>query len=198
MLLSGKLLKLQQHLKTLPGIGEKTAQRLALFIISQSKDKSRAFSQSILDAIEVYDYCPQCNCLTDTFPCNLCSDTSRDHQLLCIVEQSRDVYHIESTKEYKGYYFVLGHLLSPIDGIGPDEIKLNQLLDLIKAKDFKEVIFAISPSTEGETTIHFIAEFLKDQDICLTRLSTGIPYGSDMEYTGTITLLNALKRRFPI
>ncbi len=198
MLLSGKLLKLQQQFKTLPGIGEKTAQRLALFIISQKKEKSITFSETILEAVEAYNYCPQCNCLTDSIPCTICSDLNRDHQLLCIVEQSRDVYHIESTKEFKGYYFVLGHLLSPIDGIGPEEINLSQLLELITLKHFKEVIFAISPSTEGETTIHFIAELLKDTNITLTRLSTGIPYGSDMEYTGTITLLNALKRRFPV
>ncbi|MDD2651184.1 MAG: toprim domain-containing protein, partial [Candidatus Cloacimonetes bacterium] len=125
-------------------------------------------------------------------------NTARDSSLLCIVEQTRDIYNIESTQEFHGYYFVLGKLLSPVDGIGPKQLNLDKLERLVQEKCFNEVIFAISPSTEGESTIHFIAEYLKNTNVCLTRLSTGIPYGSNMEYTGTVTLMNALKRRFPI
>ncbi len=195
---NGKLLQLQQSLKSLPGIGEKTAQRLALFIISQDKEKAYRLSDSIKDAVDSYQYCSVCNMLSESDPCPLCSDPVRDSDLLCIVEHTRDVYHIETTREYKGFYFVLGNLLSPVDGIGPNQLHLKKLQNLIREKSFKEIIFAISPSTEGESTIHFIAEYLKSENLILTRLSTGIPYGSDMEYTGTVTLMNALRRRFPI
>ncbi|HPY96775.1 MAG TPA: recombination mediator RecR [Candidatus Cloacimonadota bacterium] len=195
---SGKLLQLQQNLKNLPGIGEKTAQRLALFILSQNKEKSYQLADSIRIAVDSYTNCSTCNMLNETDPCPICKDPTRDESLLCIVESTRDVYHIESTQEYHGYYYVLGKLLSPVDGIGPKQLGLEKLKVLVQDKCFKEIIFAISPSTEGESTIHFIAEYLQDISICLTRLSTGIPYGSDMEYTGTVTLMNALKRRFPI
>ncbi|HOD53107.1 MAG TPA: recombination mediator RecR [Candidatus Cloacimonadota bacterium] len=195
---TGKLLQLQQSLKSLPGIGEKTAQRLALFIVSQDKEKAFKLSDAVREAVESYQNCSFCNMLSESDPCPLCSDPDRDSELLCIVEHTRDVFHIESTREYKGHYFVLGHLLSPVDGIGPKQIQLDKLKNLIRQKAFKEIIFAISPSTEGESTIHFIAEYLKNCEISMTRLSTGIPYGSDMEYTGTVTLMNALKRRFPV
>lgn len=198
MILSGKLLQLQQSLKTLPGIGEKTAQRLALFIVSQDKNKSLNLANSINEAVSSYTFCKKCNMLSESDPCVICDDIQRDHKKLCIVENTRDVYLLENTREYHGYYFVLGRLLSPIDGIGPAEINLYKLIDTLKNEQYEEIIFALSPSTEGETTIHYIAEHLKDLNLALTRLSTGIPYGGDMEYTGTITLLNAFRRRFPV
>lgn len=197
-MLSGKLLQLQQNLKTLPGIGEKSAQRLAMFIVSQPKDKARRLADSINEAVNAFVFCETCNILSETNPCPICSDLSRDTTKLCIVEHTRDVYQIESTKEFKGLYFVLGHLLSPIDNYGPNEIHLDKLHNYIKNNSFNEIIFAISPSTEGETTIHFIAEQIQNTNLTITRLSTGIPYGSDMEYTGTVTLLNAFRRRFPV
>ncbi len=198
MLLSGKLLQLQQNLKTLPGIGEKTALRLAMYLVSQDKHKSINLANSINEAVSAYTFCKKCNMLSETEICSICKDSQRDYKKLCLVENTRDVYSIENTKEFNGFYFVLGRLLSPIEGIGPNEINLYKLIDLIKNEHFDEIIFALSPSTEGETTIHFIAEHLKNLSINLTRLSTGIPYGGDMEFTGTITLLNAFRRRFPV
>jgi recombination protein RecR len=197
-MLQGKLLQLQQSLRTLPGIGDKTAQRLALHIVSQPKDKAKKIADCINEAVEAYLFCDTCNMLSESNPCAICSDSGRDQSKLCVVEHTRDIYSIETTKEYKGLYFVLGHLLSPIDNVGPKEIRFDKLENYILKNNFEEIIFAISPSTEGETTIHFIAEHFKDKPVKLTRLSTGIPYGSDMEYTGTVTLMNAMKRRFPV
>ena len=196
--LSESLTELQKQLQKLPSIGEKTAQRLAYFLISQPKDKVQALADAMTNAILKCKPCSVCFLLSDSDPCMICTDNFRNNELLCIVESSRDIYLIESTNEFKGKYFVLGNLLSPLNGIGPNEIRINELDNYLQKNNVTEVIIAISPSTEGETTIHFIAENIKNKDIKITRLSTGIPYGGDMEYTGTTTLLNAIKRRYPV
>ena len=197
-LLSESLTELQKQLQILPSIGEKTAQRLAFFLINQPKEKVQSLISAMTNAIAKCKPCSNCFLLTDTDPCLICTDNSRNNELLCIVESSRDIYHLESTNEYKGKYFVIGNLLSPLNNIGPNEIRMNELEDYLCKNKVTEIILAISPSTEGETTIHFIAENIKNKNIQITRLSTGIPYGSDMEFTGTSTLLNALKRRYPV
>ena len=197
-LLSESLTELQKQLQMLPSIGEKTAQRLAYFLINQPKEKVQAFADAMTNAISKCKPCSNCFILSDSDPCLICTDESRNNELLCIVESSRDIYLIESTNEFKGKYFVLGNLLSPLNNIGPEEIRINKLDTYLLKNNVTEIIIAISPSTEGETTIHFIAEHIKNREIKITRLSTGIPYGSDMEYTGTTTLLNAIKRRYPV
>ena len=196
--LSESLLDLQKNLQILPGIGEKSAQRLAYFIVNQPKEKVLQLSSAIERAITNCKPCTECFILTDSNPCIICSDENRDKQILCVVESSRDVYSIENTREFHGYYFVLGNLLSPINGIGPNEIRTEELKQFINKKSFTEIILALSPSTEGETTMMFLADCLNTISAKITRLSTGIPYGSDMEYTASSTLLNAFKRRFTI
>ncbi len=187
---------LKDSLKTLPGIGEKTAQRLALHILSQDKLYSSQLGESILQAVAKIENCKICNMLTDDNPCRFCSDINRNDKSLCIVEHTADVFMLESTGEFYGKYFVLGNLLSPIDGIGPDDIHIDQVLSRIKDYDVEEVIIALSPSVEGETTIAYIADRLEDWSGKISRLSTGIPFGGDLEYSNKITIANALKHRF--
>ena len=196
--LSESLQELQKNLKILPGIGEKTAQRLAFFIVNQPQAKASRLAAAIINAAEKCQPCSNCFLLSDTNPCSICDDESRDCDLLCIVESSKDIFLIENTKEYKGKYFVLGNLLSPIDGIGPKEIRINELTDFINSNHFNEIVLALAPTTEGETTIQFLADYLVKKVDKVTRLSTGIPYGGDMEYTGTTTMINAFRRRFTV
>lgn len=195
---NGLLKDLAQNLKQFPGVGEKTAQRLAMFLISQDKEKSRRLAQSILDAVDNYDHCSRCNMLSESDPCSFCSDTERDGSRICVVENTADVYLIHNTHEFRGIYFVLGHLLSPLDGIGPAEINFPKLVERIKAHQPEELILALNPSPEGETTINYIASQLQPMNITITRLSTGLPFGGDIEYTSSMTLSHAFKRRMPI
>ncbi|HPT71371.1 MAG TPA: recombination mediator RecR [Candidatus Cloacimonadota bacterium] len=195
---NGLLKDLAQNLKQFPGVGEKTAQRLAMFLISQDKEKSRRLAQSILDAVDKYNHCSKCNMLAETDPCPFCSDTDRDVKRICVVENTADVYLINNTHEFRGIYFVLGHLLSPLDGIGPAEINFPMLVDKIGEHQPEEVILALNPSPEGETTINYIASQLQPMKISITRLSTGLPFGGDIEYTSSMTLSHAFKRRMPI
>ena len=234
-IISQSLVELQKSLQILPGIGEKTAQRLAYFLVNQPKEKGLQLADAIKIALDRVKPCSECFLLSDTSPCAICSDISRNSDILCIVESSRDVFAIENTKEFHGYYFVLGNLLSPINGIGPNEIRIKELSKFLSQKSFKEIILALSPSTEGETTMQYLGEYLQSSEfgvrssesvslrpphvvpelaselvmggegggnerepIKITRLSTGIPYGSDMEYTASTTLLNAMKRRHPL
>ncbi len=187
---------LKDSLKTLPGIGEKSAQRLALHILSQDKVNSQQLGNSILEAVAKITNCDICNMLTDENPCRFCNDLKRNDKQLCIVEHTADVFMLESTGEFYGKYFVLGNLLSPIDGIGPEEIHIDQLLARIYDYDVEEVIIALSPSVEGETTISYIADRIKDWQGKISRLSTGLPFGGDLEYSNKITIANALKHRF--
>lgn len=183
-------------LKTLPGIGEKSAQRLALYILSQEKTNSLLLGEAILSAVEQINNCHICNILTDTNPCKFCTDANRNEKQLCIVENTADVFMMESTGEFYGKYFVLSHLLSPIDGLGPEDIHIDELLSRIHDYEIDEVIIALSPSVEGETTISYIADRLANWSGKISRLSTGIPFGGDLEYSNKITIANALKHRF--
>ncbi len=195
---TGLLDELVQQLKRLPGIGQKSAQRLAMYIINQDNAFGLQLANTIKDSVEAFSNCSICNMLTEVDPCRFCSDSSRNQQQLCIVENTQDVFLIENTGDFHGRYFVLGALLSPLDGIGPDEIGFNQLNDLVRDIDVKEVIFAINPSAEGETTMNFIASKFESSTIEFTRLSTGLPFGSDIEYTSAVTLKNALRRRYSL
>lgn len=194
----GLLAELEKNLKRLPGVGSKTAQRLAMFIINDDKDAAKQLADSITNAIENYIHCSLCNMLSETDPCEFCSDENRNNKILCVVENTQDIFLIENTHEYNGTYFVLNNLLSPIDGIGPDQINFYQLLKTIKANQVEEVILALNPSTEGETTMNFLAEELEPYTTKITRLSTGLPFGGDIEYTSSLTLINAFKRRYNV
>jgi recombination protein RecR len=189
---------LKDALKTLPGIGEKSAQRLALYILSQDKTNSVLLGEAILESVNKITNCNICNMLTDANPCRFCTDLKRNDKQLCIVENTADVFMMESTGEFYGKYFVLSNLLSPIDGIGPDDIHIEELLARINDYEVEEVIIALSPSVEGETTISYIADRLESWSGSISRLSTGIPFGGDLEYSNKITVANALKHRFNV
>jgi len=197
-MLKGLLSELVENLKRLPGIGTKSAERIAMHLISEDKNTALKLSDSIKECISRYKNCSICNMLSEQDPCHYCSSGTRSDELLCIVENTQDVFLIEETHEFKGKYFVLGKLLSPLDGIGPEQIKFPQLQTLISTGNIEEVILALNPSAEGESTMNFLGNQLGKKISKITRLSTGLPFGGDIEYTSSLTLSNALKRRYPV
>ena len=196
MLLSTNLERLIQALNRFPGIGRKTAQRLAWFLVSQDKSFALELAATIRATVESFTSCSLCYMLSESDPCPICTDAERSDSLLCVVENTADIQIIENMNEFKGRYFVLGHLLSPIDGYGPEQIRVEPLLASLERLKPREVILALKPSPEGEATIHFLSETLKHHGIRITRLSTGIPFGGDLEYSSIVTLTNAWKRRY--
>jgi len=198
MVLSENLSKLVQSLNRFPGIGRKTAQRLAWFLVSQDKSFALQLAETIITTVESFTTCSKCNMLSESDPCPICLAPDRADTTLCVVENNSDIQIIESMNEFRGKYFVLGHLLSPIDGYGPDQINATKLLDRITTLRPNEVILALKPSAEGEATIHYLWDLIKDQGLVLTRLSTGIPFGGDLEYSSINTLANAWKRRYTV
>lgn len=198
MLVSPALERLIQVLNRFPGIGRKTAQRLAWFLVSQNKDFALELAATITSTVESFTSCGLCNMLSESDPCPFCASSERSDALLCVVESTADIQIIENMNDYKGRYFVLGHLLSPIDGYGPEQIRSAQLLERLKSLRPEELVLALKPSPEGEATIHYLSELLKDKGVQVTRLSTGIPFGGDLEYSSMLTLANAWKRRYPV
>ncbi len=197
MLISLSLERLIQALNRFPGIGRKTAQRLAWFLVSQDKSFALELAETIRNTVESFTTCSLCNMLSESDPCPICSDLERSDALLCVVENTADIQIIENMNDFKGRYFVLGHLLSPIDGYGPEQIRSAGLLEAMERVHPEEVILALKPSPEGEATIHYLCEILQDKGVRVTRLSTGIPFGGDLEYSSLLTLSNAWKRRYP-
>jgi recombination protein RecR len=195
---SGLLGELVKNLKKLPGVGQKSAQRMAMHIINMNKAEAELLAETIKDTVNTYKNCKVCNMLTEQEVCEFCSNEMRSAEQLCIVENTQDVYLIENTHEFKGKYFILKKLLSPIDGIGPDQINFPKLKQYIKHHNTEELILALNPSAEGESTISFLGSELQDSVKKITRLSTGLPFGGDIEYTSSITLGNALKRRYSV
>ena len=195
---NGFLEDLVNNLKKLPGIGSKTAQRLAIHLISKEKADAMNLADSIKDAVESYNNCTICNMLSETEPCKFCSDTTRLSNVICVVENTQDAYLIEDLHEFNGKYFVLNELLSPLDGIGPKEINFPKLERIVSSGEINEVILALNPSAEGESTINFLASQFMEKNVKITRLSTGLPFGGDIEYTSSLTLSNAFKRRYSV
>lgn len=191
---SESLQRLISELSRLPGIGRKTAQRLAYFIIKSEDDYAQRLSDAIKNAKDNIKYCSVCYNITDTDPCQYCSDSSRDQSVICVVQDSKDVIAIERTKQYHGLYHVLGGAISPMDGIGPDDLKIQQLISRLN-EEVKEVILATGLSVEGETTAMFIARMVCALGIKATRIARGLPSGADLEYTDEATLANALEGR---
>ncbi|MDD2507296.1 MAG: recombination mediator RecR [Candidatus Cloacimonetes bacterium] len=198
MYISENLEKLVESLARFPGIGKKTAQRLAWHLLSEDKSFARELAEIITTTMESFKPCSDCLMLSESDPCPICSAVDRSHESLCIVEQSADIQIIEKMNEYHGLYFVLGHLLSPIDGYGPREINADILTQRVARLKPKEIILALKPSAEGEATIHFVWEMFKDHPITITRLSTGLPFGGDLEYSSSNTLRSAWDRRFKV
>ncbi len=190
------LAALIRELSKLPGIGGKTAQRLAFHILSLDDREADSLADSIKRAKAEMKYCSVCGNLTDTDPCAICSDASRDHTTICVVEQAKDVAAMERMKEFRGVYHVLHGAISPMDGIGPEDINLKQLImRLQQDDDIKEVILATNPTIEGEATAMYAARLIKPAGIKCTRIAHGIPVGGDLEYTDEVTLSKAIEGR---
>ena len=189
--------RLTEQFARLPGIGMKSAQRLAFYVLSLPKDDAQSFAQAILDAKDSVRLCPVCQNLTDQELCAICADPERDHGLICVVAEPKDVIAMERAREYHGVYHVLHGVLSPISHVGPDDIKISELLKRVAADDseISEIIMATNPDTEGEATAMYISRLLKPFNVKVTRLAYGIPVGSNLEFADDATLLRALEGR---
>ena len=188
--------KLINELSKLPGIGGKTAQRLAFHILSLSEREAEALAEAIVSAKKNLRYCSECGNLTDQDKCLICSDATRDRSVICVVETPRDVVAMERIREYRGLYHVLHGAISPAEGIGPNDINLKSLITRLQASDeVKEVIIATNPNIEGEATAMYISRLLKPAGIKVTRIAHGIPVGGDLEYADEVTLLKAMEGR---
>ena len=191
---SRQISKLIQELSALPGIGTKSAQRLAFHILNMPKEQVEELSSAILDAKQNVRYCKECFTLTDEEICPICSDSSRNHKVIMVVENTRDLAAYEKTQKYDGVYHVLHGAISPMLGIGPGDIKLKELMQRLQ-KDVDEVIIATNSSLEGEATAMYISKLIKPTGIKVTRIASGVPVGGDLEYIDEVTLLRALEGR---
>ena len=180
------------NLQILPGVGPKTAKRLALFLLGENKKDARKLSCSIDEALDSIKECQICGVLNDLEICSICSDSARDDSNLCVVETTSDLFAIEDTKEFNGKYFVLNGLLSPIDGIGPDELRINKLMEICNTRKVKEIVIALNSTLEGEATGYFLFENFRGKDIKVSKLAEGVPAGGDLDYVDN----NTLKRAF--
>ncbi|MBQ5675084.1 MAG: recombination protein RecR [Lachnospiraceae bacterium] len=193
-LYSGYIHKLIDELATLPGIGNKSAQRLAFFLVNQPKDRVERFAKALMDAKEHVRYCADCYTLTDQEICPVCANQKRDHSTIMVVEDTRDMTAYEKTGKYEGVYHVLHGAISPMLGVGPNDIKLKELIARLEG-DVKEVIIATNSSLEGETTAMYISKLIKPVGVKVTRIASGVPVGGDLEYIDEVTLLRALEGR---
>ncbi len=182
----------------LPGIGKKSASRIVYFLLNKDKIFLEKIAEQIVLLKEKTLQCPVCGNYTEVVPCSICSDPRRDRSTICVVEQSQDISIIESTREYSGLYHVLMGLISPINGIGPEKLLVGQLINRVKKGNVKELIIATNPSVEGDTTALYISKVLKELEIKISRLASGIPVGGDLEYAGRLTLARSLKGRIPL
>ncbi len=192
------LTRLIEHFERLPGIGKKSAQRLAYHVLNMPREKAEDFARCILDAREKIHRCAVCQNLTDVEKCPICSDETRDGTTICVVESPQDVQAFERTREYNGVYHVLHGLISPMNGIGPDQLYIKELLTRIQAGGVAEVIMATNPTVEGEATAMYLSRLLKPLGVRVTRLAYGIPVGGNLEYADEVTLYRALEGRSEI
>ena len=184
--------------KQLPGIGIKSAQRIVFYLLKENDNKAQFLADSIQKSFQSISECDKCRMYTEEQTCGICRDTNRDSNSICIVETPADLIAIENTMQFKGKYFVLMGRLSPIDGIGPDELKIDLLLNLLQQSNVKEVILAVSPTIEGEATVSYIATQLESKNIKASRIAYGVPMGGELEYVDSNTLIQALNNRNPI
>ena len=187
--------KLIESFEKLPSIGHKTAQRLAFYMLDQSKEEIKEFTDSIINAKNNLKFCSKCFNISDTDPCNICSNPKRDGSIICVVEDVKDVIAMERTHEFNGLYHVLHGSISPMNGIGPENIKIRELLARLMDGTVKEIILATNPRVEGEATSIYISKLVKPLGIKVTRIARGIPIGGDLEYTDEVTLAKALEGR---
>ena len=187
--------RLTEQFGKLPGIGPKTAQRLAFHLLSLPEEEANAFAQAVVEAKRCVKTCPVCQNLTDQDLCPICADPRRDHSLICVVAEPRDLAALERAREYRGVYHVLHGVISPLNHVGPDDIRIKPLLARVGAGDVAEVIMATNPDTEGEATAMYISRLLRPMGVKVTRLAYGVPVGSQLEYADDVTLLRALAGR---
>ena len=176
-----------------PGIGKKTAQRMAFFLLKTERQLAVSLAKSILEMKDRVHACPLCHNISETSPCGICTDPKRDETLLCVVEDATDLLSLEKTSEFRGKYHVLGGVISPLDGIGPDDLHVDSLLERLNG--VKEVVIATNPSAQGETTALYLAKILKPKGVKVSKLARGIPMGGDLEYTDEATVVSALEGR---
>ncbi|HJL84928.1 MAG TPA: recombination mediator RecR [Candidatus Marinimicrobia bacterium] len=176
-----------------PGIGKKTAQRMAFFLLKTERQLAVSLAKSILEMKDRVHACPLCHNISETSPCGICTDPKRDETILCVVEDATDLLSLEKTSEFRGKYHVLGGVISPLDGIGPDDLHVDSLLERLEG--VKEVLIATNPSAQGETTALYLAKILKPKGVKVSRLARGIPMGGDLEYSDEATIVSALEGR---
>ena len=187
--------RLTEQFARLPGIGGKTAQRLAFHVLSLPQEDAEAFATAILEARANVHTCPVCQNLTDQELCPICSNAQRDQGIICVVAEPRDLIAMERSREYQGVYHVLHGVISPLNHIGPDSLKIRELLDRVAKGNVREIIMATNPDTEGEATAMYLSRLLRPLEVKVTRLAYGIPVGSQLEYADEVTLLRALEGR---
>jgi recombination protein RecR len=189
------LARLIEQLQRLPGIGAKGAQRLAFHVLRNPRDEAERLCDAIRDVKEQVTYCSICNNITAIDPCLFCTADSRDHRVICVVEEPQNVMVVEKTREFRGLYHVLMGVLSPLHGVGPDDLKVKGLLERVGAGGVEEIILATSPTVEGEATALYLARLLKPLGVRVTRIAMGIPVGSDLEYADEVTMTRAMEGR---
>ena len=187
--------RLTEEFAKLPGIGGKTAQRLAFYVLSLPDEEAKAFADAIVQAKQTVHTCPICQNLTDADHCAICADERRDHSVICVVAEPRDVIALERAREFNGVYHVLHGVISPLNHVGPDDIRIRELLNRVAEGTVREVIMATNPDTEGEATAMYLSRLLRPMEVKVTRLAYGIPVGSQLEYADEVTLLRALEGR---
>ena len=182
----------------LPGIGKKTALRLVLHLIKQDADKVTQFSDIISKMRNEIKFCSRCHNIADQTLCNICSNTMRKQEMICVVENIRDVIAIESTQQFNGIYHVLGGIISPLDGIGPEQLMIDSLIERVEKENIEEIIFALSPNIQGDTTIYYISRKLKAFPVKITTIARGIAFGGELEYADEMTLAKSITNRIPV
>ena len=189
------LAKLVEQLQRLPGIGAKSAQRLAFHVLKAPREEVERLAEAMRDVKDRITYCSTCSNITDVDPCYYCTDSTRDHRLICVVEEPENVSAVEKTRDFKGLYHVLMGALSPLRGVGPDDLKIKALLARVAKGGVEEVILATNPNVEGEATAIYLAKLLKPLGVRVTRIAMGVPVGSDLEYADEVTMQRAMEGR---
>lgn len=192
------LAALAEKLRTLPGVGRKTAERLAFHILKSPRAEAESLSRAIMDVKDKAMLCSVCSSITDADPCQICSDQGRDHSTICVVEEAHDLFSIERVGEYTGVYHVLMGALSPLDGVGPEEIRVKELVARVEKGGVKEIILATNPNAEGEATAMYLAKTLRPHGVAVTRIARGLPMGGDLEYADEMTLSKSLSGRMKV
>ncbi|HEX2715140.1 MAG TPA: recombination mediator RecR [Candidatus Acidoferrales bacterium] len=187
--------RLIDELKRLPGVGQKTAQRLAFHLLRAPREEALALADAVRDAKEKIRECSVCNNITDTDPCLYCSSPTRNRKTICVVEEPHNILAVEKTRQYSGLYHVLGGALSPLSGIGPEQLKIKSLIERLRNGAVEEIIIATNPNAEGEATAVYLSKLIKPLGIRVTRIGVGIPVGSDLEYADEVTMLKAIEGR---